>query len=114
MEQLLASVAFLCFLTLAWTRIAVERVAKAGLEARSSSTARISVVLPEPDEPIRSTLPTRRLASFLARATAISRIASCWPNTRFDSAAAILAGGGMELKGLPLVSRTAWDRPAMA
>jgi hypothetical protein len=64
------------------------------LAARSSSTARISVVLPEPEDPISSTLPTDSPASFFDNATAISRTASFWPTTRRSSAAAICAGEG--------------------
>ena len=75
-------------------RTTVERRARAGFAASSSSTARMSVVLPEPDEPISRMLPTLRRASFLASATDISRTASFWPITRFSSAAAIWAGGG--------------------
>ena len=50
--------------------------------------------MPDPEEPMSRTLPTRRLASFLARATEISRTASGWPKTRRARAAAILTGGG--------------------
>ena len=72
-----------------------------GVRGEELLDARMSVVFPEPDEPTRRTLPTRRLASFFARATEISRTASCWPKTRFERAAAILAGGGTELTGAP-------------
>src|SRR5258707_6866602 len=75
-------------------RTTVERRASAGSEASSSSTARMSVVLPEPEEPTRRMLTTRRPASFLASATETSRTASTWPSTRLPSAAAILAGEG--------------------
>ena len=75
-------------------RTSVERAHSAGFAASSSSTARISVVLPEPDEPISRMLPTLRPASFLASATDISRTASFWPTTRFSSALAIWAGDG--------------------
>jgi hypothetical protein len=79
---------------LAWMRTTVDRTQSAGLAASSSSTARISVVLPEPDEPISRMLPTLRPASFLESATDISRTASIWPTTRFSSALAIWAGDG--------------------
>src|SRR3954466_4596201 len=42
-------------------------------------------------------LPTRRFASFLAKATETSRTASGCPKTRLPSAAAIAVGGGMEV-----------------
>jgi len=100
-EQLLARVAQLRLLpsTFAWTRTTVERRARAGFAARSSSTARMSVVLPEPEEPMRRMLPTRRRASFLASATDISRTASFWPITFFSRAWAIWAGDGGRTRG---------------
>ncbi len=75
-------------------RTTVERRESAGLARSSSSTAFISVVLPEPEEPISRMLPAERPASFFDRATEISRTASCWPITRFSSAEAICAGEG--------------------
>src|ERR1700687_609756 len=106
-------------MTLAWTRTAVERRDSAGLEPSSSSTARISVVFPDPDEPMSRTLPTRRLASFLARATEISRTASGWPRTRLERAAAIFAGVGTAIGGdptarlYPAPNRAAFSCPAL-
>ena len=81
--------------TLAWMRITVERRARAGFWASTASTARMRVVLPEPEEPIIRMLPTRSLASFLARPTEISRMASFWPITRRSSRAAICGGDGV-------------------
>ena len=80
--------------TFAWMRTTVERRARAGFAASRVSTARMSVVLPEPEEPMSRMLPTLRRASFLASATDISRTASFWPMTCFSSAAAIWAGDG--------------------
>ena len=66
----------------------------------------MSVVLPEPDEPIIRMLPTRSLASFLARATEISRMASFWPITRRSSRAAICGGDGCWLPSRAILSPT--------
>ena len=76
-------------------RITVERRARAGFWASTPSTARMRVVLPEPEEPIIRMLPTRSLASFLASPTEISRMASFWPITRRSSRAAICGGDGV-------------------
>jgi len=54
----------------------VERESRAGFASSRPSTACMSVVLPEPEEPMSRTLPVLRPASFLARATDISRTAS--------------------------------------
>ena len=78
-------------------RTTVERFWSAGSERRYSSTARISVVLPEPDEPTRRMLPTRRPATFFASATDISRTASSWPITRASIWRAISVGDGVEV-----------------
>ena len=80
-------------------RTTVERRARAGFAARKPSTARISVVLPEPEEPIIRMLPTLRRASFFESAIDISRTASFWPMTRFSSAAAIWAADGGRAQG---------------
>ena len=73
----------------------MERTASSGFAARYPSTARISVVLPVPDEPIIRMLPTRSPASFFERAIAISRTASPCPITRSPRAAAISRGEGI-------------------
>ena len=77
-------------------RTTVERVARAGFDASIASTACIRVVLPEPDEPIIRMLPAPSPASFLARATDISRTASVWPTTRRESHSAICRGRRVE------------------
>jgi hypothetical protein len=65
-----------------------------GSAARYSSTARIRVVLPVPDEPIIRMLPAPGPARCLASATDISRTATGWPKTRRDRASAICLGEG--------------------
>ena len=91
-------------------RTTVERRASTGPRRGSASTARISVVLPVPEEPIIRMLPTRKPASCLARATAISRMASSCPRIRRERAPAMAAGSGA---GGRVGSSSALDRPRL-